>query len=287
MGESNWYLVMKRLIDRKYLFLGGARLAHKIICLILCVICLNFTVCATIDPSKDVELTWENAIIRIPGLLPVTKEHRDKYIKEMTANKKYPTVIFMHGGGGLGYNAQSDIEVVLEQGYAVIAPDSFARERQKNPGIDLSYTCSGPGCFEQFDRIFNLRTAELAYALGKARQVPWIDQNNLFGWGHSEGGYTMAAYPGAIFKGRIITGTGCHRGFNAKEPVLVVVAVNDPYMHKSHLENESPTTCRIKSRNASNLTYIELPGFTHHGAQIGAGRRAIIKFLKQHTTTIP
>jgi len=243
--------------------------------LLLCSLCLGFAACATINPSKDVELTWDEAYIRIPGFLP----------SEILPNTKYPTVIYMHGGGGLSRAAYRDIDVVLKAGVAVIALNSYARTRPRNPSEDLSYTCPQGECWGTFNRIFAMRTAELTYALEKVRQVPWVDQNNVFAWGQSEGGYTIAAYPGVVFKGRIITGTGCHWGFKAKESVIAVISRDDPYVKRAHSEFSLPSTCLKVSGNASNLAYVELPGYLHNGAQNSVGERAIIEFLHRHISS--
>jgi len=190
----------------------------------------------------------------------------------------------MHGAGGLSYRSSGDLDIAIDAGLVVIALNSYARDRPKNPGVDLNYTCPGGECWPIARQIFDLRTAELSHALKQVRKLPWVDQNNLFGWGHSEGGYTMAAYPGNIFKARIITGTGCAWGFEAEEPALAVISRDDPYVARHRLEHTRPSTCLKVSGNASNLTYVERPGVVHHAAQTAVGRRAIIEFLLRHVT---
>ncbi|MBL6929189.1 MAG: hypothetical protein ISR44_08450 [Rhodospirillales bacterium] len=242
--------------------------------------------CVTMDPTVDVELTWDQAFVRVPGLIPVSlKEQRERQIAELPPGTTFPTVIYMHGGGGLSPYAYKDIKIVQKAGFAVIALNSYARTRPSNPGNDLNYTCPHGDCWAIDRNIFNFRNAELKYALEQVRLLPWVDQNNLFGWGHSEGTYAMAAYPGAIFKARIITGGGCAWGFAAEEPTLAVIARNDAYVARHRLKHTRPSTCKKKSGNASNLTYLEVPGNTHNGAQTKAGKKALKEFLYSHITS--
>ncbi len=127
--------------------------------------------------------------------------------------------------------------------------------------------------------IVALRQAELSYALKRVRELPWVDQDHLFGWGHSEGVVAMGNFPGAIFKARILTGYDCHRGFAAEEPTLVVMASEDPYHgHKSR-------NCWTASNGAENVTYLEVPGSEHNAAQTDEGRRAVIGFIRNHLSS--
>lgn len=243
---------------------------------------VGLAACATVDPATDVDLTWDGAYVRVPGVLPLAASHRDKIPDLLPPGARVPTVIYLHGGGGLSRAAYGDIAVALKAGMAVIAPDSFARKRARNPGVDLNYTCPHGECWAIERTIFAQRTAELAHALERVRALPWVDQDNLFGWGHSEGGYTIAAYPGAVFNARIITGTGCAWGFRAKEPALAVISRDDPYVARHHLQYTRPSTCLKISGNAPNLTYVELPGDRHNAAQDPVGTRAVIEFLLAH-----
>lgn len=247
--------------------------------LVLFALCLGLGACVTTSPpSKDVHLTWDNAFVRIPGIMPVAKEFRDAYIAQETQGLTFPTVIYMHGSGGLSPSAYGDLDVLKKAGMAVIALDSFARTRPINPDGDLSNQCGAP-CGGTQDKIAAMRKAELTHALERVRQLSWVDQNNLFGWGHSEGVYAMGAYPGAIFKGRILTGNDCYRGFGAQEPTLVVMARGDPYQKGKFVG------CQNKSGFNDTMTYVEIPGDVHNAAQTLIGEKAVIEFLHRHMTS--
>ena len=252
--------------------------------LVLWGLLLALSACASLDPAKDVELTWDRAYVRIPGALPLAPAHRHLLPSYLPPGTRYPTVIYMHGAGGLSRSAYGDIDVALEAGVAVIALDSYARERPGNPGVDLSYTCPDGTCWTIDRQILAFRTAELAYALERLKQVPWVDQDNVFGWGQSEGVYAIGTYPGAVFKGRIITGNGCAWGFRAEEPALAVISRRDPYVARHRLEFTRPSNCLEISGRAGNLTYVEIPGAVHNAAQTEAGERTVQQFLRRHVT---
>ncbi len=244
---------------------------------------------ACTHPMKDVALTWDGAVVsstRFGGFTGVTMANVEKHLSKFPPGTKFPTIIYMHGAGGVASQSSfGDIDIARKAGLVVIAADSFARERPENPGIDLTYMCPMGECWGIAHQIFAMRTAELAFALEQVRQLPWVDQNNLFGWGHSEGGYTMAAYPGAVFKSRIITGTGCAWGFNAEEPTLAVISQEDAYVARHHLEDTQPTTCDEMSFNAPNLTYVEIPGFVHNAVQTKEGKQAFVRFIRRHLSS--
>jgi len=174
-------------------------------------------------------------------------------------------VLYFHGAGGLSPDAYRDIDVALKAGVAIIAINSYAQKRPYNPCANLSYTSSQGECGRAVEQILSIRKAEIVHALDQVRHVPWVDQNNIFAWGHSEGGGALASFSGAVFKGHIITGSGCQHGFKAKEPVLAILSRNDPYKSRFIPFSDLATTCLQMSGNPSNLTYVDLPGNLHNG----------------------
>lgn len=82
-----------------------------------------------------------------------------------------------------------------------------------------------------------MRQHEAAHAIRMAHTLPWVDQNNIFLMGLSQGGITTATFSGEPVKARIIEGWGCHavwpeyHGLNApeSEPVLSLVSDKDPW----------------------------------------------------------
>ena len=131
--------------------------------LLFCTLFIVLASCATMDPMVDVEKTWDEAYIRIPGLLPVSKEHREKYLSEMLADKKYPTVIYFHSAGGLNSpESRGDFDVFEELNLAVVAPHSYARKRP--------HWVRGGTSRDTSRQIVFIRKAEITFALEQVRQ---------------------------------------------------------------------------------------------------------------------
>ena len=138
------------------------------------------------------------------------------------------TLIYMHGCTGLG---DFDLlRAIAQRGFAVVAPDSFAR-RYRPMQCDPQAHTGGRNVF-----VFDFRMTEVSYALHRLRQLPWVDRDRLFLAGTSEGGVAAALYRGDDFRARVIAQWTCHgaplvRGIAAPsdEPVLAIVRADDPW----------------------------------------------------------
>jgi hypothetical protein len=131
---------------------------------------------------------------------------------------KFPTIIYLHGCSGL-YKQSFMFWDLPERGYAVIAPDSFARSGRVA-------TCGRTAAGRQ---IRQLRHAEIRFAARQALQLPWVDPDKLILFGHSQGGGAVASYTGDEFKARIASGTSCWR-VGGPSPLLVVNFKKDPWI---------------------------------------------------------
>jgi hypothetical protein len=144
---------------------------------------------------------------------------------------KIPLVIYMHGCVGLRDEEHDDIRFFVRNNYAVIAPDSFARKFR--PKSCDPYTYTG-GLFRD---VLRFRLAEARYAHKLANTLPWVDKQNIFMVGFSEGGIATARYSRGGLAGRIILGWTCNSWWSEyagisgprDEPILAVVASNDPW----------------------------------------------------------
>ncbi|MAR79076.1 MAG: hypothetical protein CMM18_02465 [Rhodospirillaceae bacterium] len=202
------------------------RLGLFIIILILC------NSCSSTQGYSDIELTWKKALVFFPS----EKMYKEKTLlrmEEIKINKisyknKMPLLLYLHGCSGLGDGVF--LQKLSSIGIVIIAPDSFARSyrpMQCNPKTKKG----GKNLF-----IYDFRSAELTYALEKISEIPWIDFNNLFLFGASEGGVTAALFRGNVFNGRVITQWTCTgapliEGIDApkNEPILSIVKESDPW----------------------------------------------------------
>ena len=208
-------------------------------------------------PTEDDINTWrygalilpENALVQgapavASQLLQNEKtwgEEAKKYIKPDT---KVPLVLYLHSCGGNDHIRWSG--TLSQWGFAVVSPNSFARDgRYKHCG-------TMPNA-----KLFNMRMAELKYALYQIKKTDWIDQNRLILMGHSEGSFFPPAYSKDDFTAHIILAGNCrfsHLGptpccapGSSKAPkhvaVLNIIGDRDKWnewaCHKTHTERGS------------------------------------------------
>ena len=187
-----------------------------------------------IEGESDIARTFENAVVLLPGAggeAPlVTRMNAPELGARLARGPKlsYPTVLYMHGCDGLG-NLPA-LRAMARRGFAVIAPDSFAR-RFRPRQCDPRTRRGGRNYY-----VFDFRAAEISYALIRFRALPWVDKKKLFLVGASEGGLAAAQHRGSAFRARVIAAWTCHgsplvRGLGAPadEPVLALVHANDPW----------------------------------------------------------
>jgi dienelactone hydrolase len=184
--------------------------------------------CATASDPAELQKTWDDAQVRLvygdigaSGYLNAPGNVRD--LSRLPEGVKFPTVIYLHGCRGLDWGYHFNIMgPLMELGFAFIAPDSFARTNR-------SSVC-GMGRRD----VFSYRASEAKYAAEKARELPWVDANNLFLIGHSEGGAGVAAYIGDQFNAMVISGFHCPDGIKSGIPTLAVASRNDRWLPGQH-----------------------------------------------------
>tara|TARA_R110002049_G_scaffold252264_2_gene427301 strand:+ start:38953 stop:39813 length:861 start_codon:yes stop_codon:yes gene_type:complete len=206
---------------------------------------------------NEIKRTWDSALVRIPKSNGYYSSHIMSHLTQQPdANlKTFPTVIYLHGCAGVWEGTYTRINFLARSGFAVIAPVSFARAKYPQ-SCDPASAKGG-----MYRGTLSMRQNDAGYAIAKARQLDWVDNNNVFLMGHSQGGITTATFKPAdetmSVNARIIEGWTCHagwseyRGINApdNEPVLAIVASNDPWF-QNHWTRGSCSTF-IKKENGS------------------------------------
>jgi dienelactone hydrolase len=180
--------------------------------------------------------TWTQALVVLPSAgsdgepLMARRSARElaRAVNRLPRGAMYPTVVFLHGCTGIG-----NLEFLRDlgrHGFAVVAPDSFAR-RYRPLQCDPDTQRGGRNLF-----VYDFRSAELTYALERIHQLPWVDLENLFLIGASEGGVTAALFRANVFNARVIVQWTCAgaplvEGIDAPRdtPILAIVRENDPY----------------------------------------------------------
>ena len=193
--------------------------------------------------SKEVNLTWDNALVRIP------RDNSNIYktiVKDIDGakfpKKKYKTIIYLHGCAGIWKGTIKRIDFFAENGFAVIAPASMAREKYAR---SCNTDTNQGGLYRS---VLKIRQIDAENAILNAKKLDWVDNKNIFLVGLSEGGITTATYrPKNSWlgvSGRIIEGWTCnagwdeYRGVNSphNEPILSIVAKYDPWFQADYLK---------------------------------------------------
>ena len=141
------------------------------------------------DPA-ELEKTWQAARVRIPkpGGSYISTTMKELASGSQTIAGTWPTVIYLHGCSGVWSGTYTRINFLARNGYAVIAPVSFARKkypRSCNPEKHQG------GLYRP---TLYMRQNDAGYAIAKAKALPWVDDDNVFLMGLSQGGITTATF---------------------------------------------------------------------------------------------
>ena len=192
---------------------------------------------SAIDWSSPDELgrTWQASLVRLPHNHKVfAGQISDLPPEGLSVEKQLPTVIYLHGCSGIWWGTYIRLDFFAENGFAVIAPASFARAKYPK-SCDPATKRAG-----LYRETLKMRQYDALNAIKNAKQLDWVDARNIFLVGFSEGGITSATVSTDLDSGvnaRVIEGWTCHaewseyRGINASssEPVLALVADQDPW----------------------------------------------------------
>jgi dienelactone hydrolase len=132
---------------------------------------------------------------------------------------KAPAVLVLHGCSGMSYGSTEYRRYFINSGYAVFEPNSFAR-----PGREACKRNALPA-----------RIEEIQAALFEIQQLAWVNQDQVYLMGISEGGVAVAGWGKPGFAAHIILATDCVDYSDrvpetpAGVPVLAVVGGNDQY----------------------------------------------------------
>ena len=141
-------------------------------------------------------------------------------IAALTRGIRLPTIVYLHGCALPRWTGPYSFWRNLGQaGYALIAPDGFARS-DKLARCDRTH--SNPA----------RRRRELEFTLHNMTRLEWVDKHNLILFGHGEGGEAAARYDGRAFKAIVVTSARCTLRTRVSDlaPLLAVSSVGDPWI---------------------------------------------------------
>ena len=186
----------------------------------------------------------------------------------------------MHGCYGRSPNDFPIFQFLARNGYAVLAPDSYAREYRP-------ISCD-PESFRGglFRGALSFRLAEAKYAYDEAKKMQWVDKKNIFMMGFSEGGIATAKYSHGGLAGKIIIGWTCNHlwpeysGISGPqdEPILAVVASKDPWFASPFVYGY----CRNPPFSKRDLESIVIESNFHAVHIFTSVKNKILQFLQEH-----
>ncbi len=266
---------------------GYSSTRHSIFILML--VCYLLSGCAggvdpkTLDLFEEARRTFDAAYVMFEAEDALIEGRMsDGFIQQKLAGlkRKRPTVIFAHGCTGLGRGNLRYMRFLARAGYAVIAPDSFAR-RYRPETCDPSRHRGIKGAPHR--RVSRMRQEEIHHAEYRVRRIRWVDRKNLFLAGHSQGGTAVAAYEGDEFSAHVISGSVCWRGVRMPigTPALALYSKDDPWRR-----GRPADSCLRKARaRGVNMAFHLFEGRAHNLSRNEKARRLILDFLNRHRRT--
>lgn len=276
-----------RVCSRKFTRIESGYLSStRYFVFILILVCLFLPGCAerldpkTLDLADEARRTFDSAyfMIRIQDEF-IEGRMNEGFVQAKLAGlrKNRSTVVFAHGCAGLGRGNLRYMRLLAQAGYAVIAPDSFAR-RYRPETCDPSRHRGIKGAPHR--RVNRMRQEEIHHAVYRVRRIRWADKKNLFLMGHSQGGTAAAAYEGNEFSAHVIVGSTCWRGvwMPLGTPALTLYSKDDPWRG-----NRAADLClrRGESRGV-NMEFHLFEGRAHNLSRNKRARRLILDFLNRH-----
>ena len=237
--------------------------------------------------ENEMQRSWNAALVRIPTENgSYTSTTIDKVQgKDKEHLKSYPTVIYLHGCAGVWDGTYTRINLLAESGFAVVAPASFARN--KYPKSCDPYTNQG-GLYRG---TLAMRQHDAEYAIKKAKQLSWVDSNNIFLMGLSQGGVTTATLSSnESINARVIEGWTCHAGWpeykgvnaSVNEPVLALVGKKDPWFQNDWTRGDCG---KFLNNNNGSKSVVYKTGnlqYRHELFEDKSVQKIVLEYLKQH-----
>lgn len=199
-------------------------------------------------------------------------------------SNEFPAVIFLHGCSGITKEEVSWAKLISDNGYYVILPDSFARDKRRmncNPS-DPKWKSGG------FLNAFAYRQEEIAAAFEDLKNNKKIDVKNIFLIGFSEGGVATAQTIQKGLKGQIILAWSCtlkgqsnFEGINQLEQIsiMAISAVSDPW----RIGTTNAGRCADSVHVNKNFRQVDVDGAFHDLFHNEISRNEVLKFLSDNS----
>ena len=230
----------------------------------------NKTFTSSISITKDdwtspeeLNRVWLNSYISFKTQNGKVKILMKEFVKSnFSLDNKKNIVIFAHGCSGTVSITHNRIDFLVDNGYVVIAPQSFARKKYAR-SCDPMIHRGG-----MYREILSMRHEDIRHVVRNVRRFGWVNTGQVILMGHSEGGIIAATYASNSKNDyvdmRIIEGWTCrsqgpygwheYHGLKSKKetPVLALVSKLDPWFQKEWSKGD----CGKFLKNNKSKSYV-------------------------------
>jgi len=219
--------------------------------------------------KADVDLAWSRAPVYLPGQSQPTMP------ADANPKGRLPVVIYLHGCGGIDPRHDRPwARFLADNGYAVIMPDSMARPGRVSVCDPLTRSWN----MSRFPQVYGYRQQEIEHSLEQVRRLPWVNPDQIFLMGHSEGGYAASLAGLEGFRSIIISGWQCGAGMAIRVPpntgILNLTFTRDPWYHGTFREGR----CRDFDQRVEEVVLDQAVHETYPYIQM---RQAVINHLRR------
>ena len=235
--------------------------------------------------QAQLDRVWRAATVTFPKGVSLDEQT----IEALTSNNvqpkgSWPTVIFVHGCAGMLRGEKRRVEFFSQQGYLVISPDSFARK-------DYPRSCRiFPKKAFMHRGTLNLRNQDIAYAVEHAKALDYVDPNNIYLVGHSEGAIvTTTIKLVSSVNARVAESWTCqsewpeYRGINAPddEPTLTLVSRNDPWFREGPSKGSCDEFINEANGSLSRVYEDAITDGKHKVLDFPSVQQEVLEFMNQ------
>ncbi len=223
---------------------------------------INITKDDWISP-EELNKVWLNSYISFKTQGVKVKILMKEFVKSnFSLDNKKNIVIFAHGCSGTVSITHNRIDFLVDNGYVVIAPQSFARKKYAR-SCDPMIHRGG-----MYREILSMRHEDIRHVVRNVRRFGWVNTGQVILMGHSEGGIIAATYVSNskddYVDMRIIEGWTCrsqgpygwfeYHGLKSKKetPVLALVSKLDPWFQKEWSKGD----CGKFLKNNKSKSYV-------------------------------
>ena len=255
----------------------------------------EFTAPADITPSdindpQEIRRTWDAALVRVP-LGPGTSEWTS--FAELTTqfgdgSRRFPTAIYSHGCSGIWPGTLRRVEFLANSGFLVIAPASMARQKYAR-SCDPARSEGG-----MYRDVLQMRQKDAGFAIETAKDLPFVDADNMVLIGLSEGGIVAATFEPASSRqkvaARVVEGWTCNSGWYeydgvkapADEPVLSLVGEKDPWFQNIWTQGDCADALHPDNGSMSVVYRSGKLASSHELMEDRRVQEETLSFLRQH-----